>query len=274
MLMHRSGWKFKGACGRSLESAERACRAVGAGEAVTDPAPLARGSSLVLITTPDDSIGDACSLIAERGATGADSVVAHCSGALTSSVLRPARLRGAHTGSLHPIQSFAGPEEAVKTLPGAYCCIEGDGTAEEVLVKIASDLGLHPLRIATDRKPLYHAGMVMASNFMASLHDIALELECEAGLEAEDALKAFMPLVRGTLENMAKLGPARALTGPFARGDCETVRLHLEHIRRHCPKALSAYLSLGRRALELGIKQGGVDPSDARAMRDMLKGRS
>jgi predicted short-subunit dehydrogenase-like oxidoreductase (DUF2520 family) len=41
-------------------------------------------------------------------------------------------------------------------------------------------------------------------------------------------LEAFLPLVRGTVDNVDQLGPAAALTGPVARGDTETVARHVE----------------------------------------------
>ena len=40
-------------------------------------------------------------------------------------------------------------------------------------------------------------------------------------------LEAFLALVRGTVDNVADLGPAAALTGPVARGDEATIQRHL-----------------------------------------------
>jgi predicted short-subunit dehydrogenase-like oxidoreductase (DUF2520 family) len=37
-----------------------------------------------------------------------------------------------------------------------------------------------------------------------------------------------LPIVRQTISNYGKLGAAAAFTGPFVRGDVETVRLHLK----------------------------------------------
>ncbi len=273
VLLGRKGWRFTGACGRDIAGAERACAAAGGGLAVTDPATIAAKSRLVMITTPDDAIGPVCRAIAVRGGFAEGSVVAHCSGVLNSSVLAPAERSGAHTGSMHPIQSFPTARHAVRMLPGSYCCIEGDHRSMQLLHAMADALQLRMLRIPTDKKPLYHAGAVMASNFLVALLDIAQDLESAAGLSPEEALAPFLPLVRATLENVENLGAARALTGPLARGDCNTVKMHMENMHRHCPAALPAYRSLALRALELGIQQGGVSEEDAASIRQMLGAR-
>ena len=72
-----------------------------------------------------------------------------------------------------------------------------------------------------------HAAAVMASNFLPPLLDAASRLLERAGVPYEDALPALLPLVRGTLENIAERGVEGAVTGPVPRGDVETVGLHL-----------------------------------------------
>ncbi|NIP59655.1 MAG: DUF2520 domain-containing protein, partial [Gemmatimonadetes bacterium] len=57
-----------------------------------------------------------------------------------------------------------------------------------------------------------------------------------------------LPLTRGTLENLEKLGPEQALTGPVPRGDLETIRLHLRALE---PEERVLYRVLGRELIEL-----------------------
>ncbi len=270
ILLKKAGWRFVGAIGRNAAGASRVCEAIGGGHATTEPKYVTKKSDLVLITTPDDAIAGVCENVARRKAFSAGSVVAHCSGMLTSSVLAPARTCGAYTGSIHPLQSFADTRQATKILPGSCCCIEGQEPARKILYKVAEDLGMHAMNVATDKKPLYHAGAVMASNFLVALQDIALELERAAGLKEEEARPAMFRLFQGTAENIRNLGTVEALTGPFARGDCETVKMHLEHIRKHCPAAMPAYKALALRALELGVKQGDMAENSAKTIRRLL----
>jgi len=270
VLLHDAGWNFLGAIGRRIESAERACEAAGCGHASCDPSTLTAKSGLVLITTPDDAIGEVCDNVARNGGFSPGTVVAHCSGRLASGALKPARKLGAHTGSIHPLQSFASCREAARVLPGSYCSIEGDTTALKTLNMIAGDLELHTVQLLADKKPLYHAGAVMASNFLVALQDIAQELERKAGLSPEESRAALSQLVKGTVDNIESLGTVDALTGPFARGDIDTIKKHMESLRRHCPAALPAYKALGQRALELGEKQGDICCKDAGSIRNLL----
>ncbi len=52
-----------------------------------------------------------------------------------------------------------------------------------------------------------------------------------------------------TLDNIAAVGPAAALTGPAARGDWDTIRAHLAALPTDDDRAL--YLALCERAADL-----------------------
>ena len=59
--------------------------------------------------------------------------------------------------------------------------------------------------------------------------------------------EAFLDLVRATVENVAALGPARALTGPAARGDSETLERHRAALDPSELAAYDAMVDLARR---------------------------
>ena len=59
---------------------------------------------------------------------------------------------------------------------------------------------------------------------------------------------ALMDLVSATVDNVAELGPAKALTGPAARGDEATISRHLAAIR---PAERPAYQALAQEARRL-----------------------
>ena len=56
-------------------------------------------------------------------------------------------------------------------------------------------------------------------------------------------------LVRATVENVAALDPARALTGPAARGDAETLERHRAALDPSELEAYDAMVSLAQRLL-------------------------
>jgi predicted short-subunit dehydrogenase-like oxidoreductase (DUF2520 family) len=51
----------------------------------------------------------------------------------------------------------------------------------------------------------------------------------------------LVPLVRATVENWANLGPDRALTGPVARGDDETVARQRTAVAARAPDLLELF---------------------------------
>jgi predicted short-subunit dehydrogenase-like oxidoreductase (DUF2520 family) len=65
-------------------------------------------------------------------------------------------------------------------------------------------------------------------------------------------------LAAGSLDNVAAVGPAAALTGPVARGDWQTVARHLASLP---PEERGAYLAMAEQAALLaGVEQpsGGI----------------
>lgn len=240
----RAGWPVVAVACRTAASARRAARFTGApAMEAGDAAALGR---LVLVAVPDDQVAVAAREIAPRVQRGA--VVAHTSGVLSSDALAPVRRRGARAASLHPLMTMPSPSAGAAALPGTHFFHEGDRGTGPVLRAMAKALGGIPVSVSRRGKALYHAGAVLACNDLVALLDAAFGLFGLAGVPAPRARAALAPLVRRTVENVLALGPARALTGPVARGDAGTVARHLAALRGR-PREI--YLSLGRATLDL-----------------------
>ena len=108
------------------------------------------------------------------------------------------------------------------------------GGREERALWLAETLGLTPFDLADDARALYHAGAVMASNFLVTLHRAAAQLAVAAGAPPE----GLLPLMRRTMENDFEL------TGPIARGDRETIDRHVAAIREREPQLEPLYAAL------------------------------
>jgi predicted short-subunit dehydrogenase-like oxidoreductase (DUF2520 family) len=80
-------------------------------------------------------------------------------------------------------------------------------------------------------------------------------------------LLAILPLARGSLENLERMGPVQALTGPISRGDLETVSMHLRALE---PRERALYAALGLEILNLA-REGGLEEGPAEAMRKILE---
>ena len=244
------------------ESAQRAAAFIGAGHAAEGPADL-RSADVWLLTPPDDRIETGAQALAASGLIRAGDVVFHASGALASAVLAPLRDRGAAVASLHPLKTFADPARAVQTFAGTPCAAEGDVAALAVLKPAFERIGAVVFAFDAARKTEYHAASVLASNDLVALLEAALRCYAKAGFTRADALRLMEPLVRETVDNVFRLGPAAALTGPVARGDAAVVARQ-RAVLASDPVLAAIYRELGRVALDLAREQGRA-PADALA---------
>lgn len=256
LLLRRAGCEIVSVSGRNRERLRERSRRLGA--VPFSAAANAQAASLadcIFLSVPDDSIEEVCRGIAAGGGFSRGDKVFHLSGARGLSVLEPARQKGALVGSLHPVYSFAGPDE-----PQVEGVAFGVTTADEGLRRwafgLVKGLGGVPIDLAEEAKPLFHGAACAASNYLVSLVYLAEVLYGACGLKAEAARGVYLPLLRGTLRNIEKNGPAEALTGPILRGDAGTVSLHLEALARKAPAALAPYAALGLLTLEAARQRG------------------
>lgn len=220
------------------------------------------GSNLLLIATPDDTLGDVTrqleALLHEHSVSGLQNqkrprkIALHTSGAVSSEVLKPLRRAGYDVASLHPLISVADFRSNQNVFQGAHFCVEGDREAVRVAKSIVRELSGNSFRIKPGSKALYHAAAVMSSGHVTALFDLAEELLHECGLSDRRAKQVLFPLLQSAVENLASKDPAHALTGPFARGDIETAAKHLSALKKtKVDAALETYVALARRSLKL-----------------------
>ncbi|GFO60759.1 oxidoreductase [Geomonas silvestris] len=244
---------------RSAESGTDGTLFIGAGRPVRDYAQLAP-AELYLIAVPDDAIAGCAERLAASGRLRAGCVVCHLSGALSSSVLAPVAAAGARIASLHPVRSFADPLRAVQDFPGTWCAAEGDSEALELLQPIFGALGAQLFPIDPAFKSVYHAGAVLACNYLPVLVELGLRAFGRAGVGPEVARQVLEPLVSGTVDNIFRMGTAGALSGPIARGDLGTVTRQLAALSEWDPSVAELYRQLGLVALELSGQKEGAPP--------------
>lgn len=251
---------------RRLEHARAAAAFIGEGVTACHYAELPRHASRILVAVPDDAVGSVAALLAAAGLEG---VALHTSGTLGLTVLEPLAQRGVACGSLHPLQTVPDPTQGVAALPGAWFAVSGQPSAAGWARRIVELLGGHMFELSEERRPLYHAGAVMACNFFAALLDAGVSLFVQAGLERQQALAALSPLVSAGVANAFRLGPGRALTGPFARGDVESVRAHWAALAAAPERLRELYRAAARYTIDLA-RRGGLDESKARAIEGLL----
>jgi predicted short-subunit dehydrogenase-like oxidoreductase (DUF2520 family) len=267
--LRESGWGVGTVASRRLSSAEAAVELIGAGCPSDRNADALRGSDLLLIAVPDRAIGTVAAELAAEIPLPTGLLALHVSGALGSEVLAPLRDAGAKVGSLHPLQSFADARSALERLDETYLFFEGDDP--ERIRRVADDLGGRPVEIDSRGKVLYHAGAAAACNLGAAMIDLGLALFARAGIDRTEGAAALLPLLRGTLDNVERVGFPAALTGPVARGDLETVRAHLESLRSAAPDLLTPYAAGSAYAVRIALRKGSISEADAARLLDLLE---
>jgi predicted short-subunit dehydrogenase-like oxidoreductase (DUF2520 family) len=170
----------------------------------------------------------------------------HSSGALVSRELDPLRPAGTALASVHPLMTFVGG--AHPSLQGVPFAIEGDNAATRVAERIVRRLGGESFLLPAARKAAYHAWATMTSPLLLAYLVTLEEAARAAGLSRQDARRTSLPIVRQTLANYTRLGPARSFSGPMVRGDAETVAKHLAALKKH-PGPREVYVALARAAL-------------------------
>jgi predicted short-subunit dehydrogenase-like oxidoreductase (DUF2520 family) len=262
----QSNCNVAAAASRSIGSAQHLAQKI-AGCKATDAQEVLDCSDLVFITVPDDAIAAVASSLKWR--TGIAAV--HCSGATEVAALAAAARAGSAIGGFHPLQLFADPEVALAGLPGCTIAIEAEGALSSQLERLAGALQCRTMRLPPGSRVRYHVGAHYAGGFIIALLKQATDLWQSFGIEPEDALRALLPLLRGTAASVERSGLAQGLAGTYSRGDIGTIEKHLAELARAGPDALHLYCELALRSIPLGLERGGYDEPHAEAMRVLLR---
>ncbi len=268
-LLRHAGYTIVAVASRSKASLSQGMVYTG-GRPYLNFSEAALAADCIIITTPDDAIAQVCMKISSDGGIRPGAKVIHMSGAGGLELLESAQDAGAHIACIHPLQSFADVDGAVKNIPGSTFGITSEDEIKEWSIQMVRDLGGIPFFISDADKPLYHAAACMASNYLTTLIHMVEEIYQSLGLNREDTIRAIWPLVMGTIANIKTKGTVQALTGPVARGDAGTIRKHTEVLRQKLPALLQAYSALGILTCDLGLKKKTLSLETARIIKELL----
>lgn len=221
----------------------------------------------VILAVPDDSLSEIAVALSGHGDAPNGASAFHLSGALGTDPLAPLHARGYSVGTLHPFQTVAHPITGADLLPGSYFAISGEPQALTTARRLLSALGSKGFTVPVSQRPNYHVAGVFASNYLLAVLSVAARFLDRAGISEEEAVEAVLPLVKGTLQNLEDLGARHALTGPVARGDVETVNLHLRMLQG---RDRTLYAALGRELLE-ALRPTELDEGVAEALEKLFE---
>lgn len=269
-LLKEKRFPIAAVAGRTAEHTHGAIAFIGSGKAARSLSAAAHAGDVVFLTTPDRMVRPVCEEIAAAKGFKRGQTVFHCSGAHDASLLEAARGAKAHIAALHPLQSFADPDEAVKRMKGTYFTFDGDEEAFPVAEQLVEALGGKLARIKPEARALYHAASCVLSNYLVSIADLGMLMLVISGMDAKSAAHAVKPLLRGTVENIERLGLPAALTGPIARGDAETVERHLRALSTLPHEIRRLYRELGLYTVRVAARKGTLHPPEARILVRLL----
>ncbi len=261
--LSEKGYTVAAVASRTPASAENltahvpGCRAFASKQAVADAADI------VFVTTPDDDVSEVVADISWRPGQS----VIHCSGVDSLDVLEKARIDGAQVGGFHPLQTFASILHAIENLPGSTFALEAQEPLLDQLKKMARSLDGNIVVLGPGQKALYHAAAVMACNYTVTLMKMATDLWKTFGVSPDEATKALLPLLKGTLNNIENVGLPGCLTGPIARGDIGTILKHLEALNEQAPQIAPTYRDLGLQTVPIALNKGKIDVARAEELR-------
>lgn len=233
------------------------------------PWELVKASDAVFLTVQNANLSAAAMELADFAGRERQTLngkcIFHCSGATGLSVLAALQKLGAEVGSWHPLQTFA---DGYGSWQNIYVALDGSEVACRVGEKLAAALGAFTFHVPEAERTRYHAAACLTSNYAVTLLAEAQGLLSTWTKTPQEALKALLPLLEGTVANLKRVQAAEeALTGPIARGDAAIVRAHIQALP---PKLKGLYKSLGRRTLQLAVKQGSIDEQQCGALEQIL----
>ncbi|MFM0225655.1 Rossmann-like and DUF2520 domain-containing protein [Paraburkholderia dipogonis] len=251
----RAGYPVTAVASRSAASAGRLASQIEHCAAFENPQQVVDAADIVFLAVPDDSIGTSAHTL-RFGPDGAHGkALVHCSGASPVELLAPARDQGASIGGFHPLYLFSGELADLERIAGCSVTIEADGALKDTLTALAVALRCHPLSIPAGGRMLYHAAAHYAASFALCSLAECVALWRTLGFAEDDALRALLPMLSGTIETARDKGLPNALAGPVSRGDTGVVQKQLALLEGLGGDHAALYGLMSRRAVGLAERR-------------------
>lgn len=227
---------------------------------------------MIIICTPDSEIKKVSDEIAKTlGKNLKGKYVIHCSGVLKREVLKACEDMGASTAAIHPFQTFYYEEPGI--LSDIRWGVESTDEDYNLFASFVDLLFGFPVRLSEEsirEKALYHAVATAASNYMTTIIQLANQIADSANI---DSTQFLPPIAKTTLgNNLRGLSDSKVipLTGPIARADLETIKLHIEALRTH-PEILKPYCYMGLATVEMAHNAGMLSEKALNEMTELFK---
>lgn len=218
---------------------------------------VASGCELLILAVPDDVLPELVTGFARAGVFQPGQFIAHTSGGFGVAVLDCATQ--SLPMAIHPAMTFTGTSVDLSRLHDTPFGVTATEEIRPVAEALVVEMGGEPIWVPEDARVVYHAAMVLGSNYLNVLVNESISLLKDAGME--NPARLLTPLMSASLDNALRLGD-KSLTGPIVRGDSRTVAKHLEALAGR-PQTRSAYQVLGRLAVDRALEAGMINVDQA-----------
>lgn len=182
--------------------------------------------NVFFLTVPDGEIQIVAEKLSRSKRDFSKSICVHFSGVETISVLQSLQKKGCATGSLHIVRPF--PSRNTVDIKNSPASIEAENKlAKQFLIQLCRKLKLKPHEITSDDKVFHHLAAVHSSNFLVGNLFNAFSLLASKSNPSKNILRQT---TQSALDNVFKLTPAKALSGPIDRGDIYTIKKHIAEL--------------------------------------------
>lgn len=260
---------------RNPEAARKSASAAGVAAYSAAPPDLVLEADVLILAVSDSAIAEVAKTLVGSGLVTRKHVMLHCSGAMSSAdAFAGVRDQLGGVGVVHPLRAIVDPASAMRSFSATTFGVEGDEVGVGVARRLVKAMGGTAVELDGEQMASYHAAAAVASNFMVALADAAATLMEQAGIDRGRAVKALVPLMEGTVANLAESGVPEALTGPIRRGDGETIERHLGAVSAAGPEIEALYRLLGRRTVSLARTVGQAPAGNLDAIEEALDGEA
>lgn len=222
----------------------------------------------IIVTVPDSAIQSVAKQVVAQQAHHKKQVWLHCSGQLTENALLPLKSRVAGVGSMHPAFVFP-PGEVTPVPTGVFFAVGGERAAVERATWMVQHLNGTALEVASDARTLYHAALVTASNYVATLLSTAKDILDQIQIPADQIEPLIIAMAQSAITRAGDVGIENALSGPIRRGDAGTVGQHLKALDV-LPEVKKMYIAVGEATLNNCIFRPDYSKEDAKEILTLL----
>ena len=248
----RAGVPVAGIHGRRTELSNVASGMSGVLASSGDLPEILATADVVIISVRDARVPEIAGMLVDEKRLRPGQIVLQTAGSRPAAEMLPGlSASGASIGTMHPLIAVTDAPGTIDSLAGAYFGIEGDVDARRAAATLVTMMGGRVLELDPKAMALYHAGAVLASNYVVVLADLARSVLVAAGVPEADALPALLPLMSSAVRNLVEVGIPSAMTGPVVRGDVASVERHLAAIKDKAPALADVYLRLGQETLRI-----------------------